>query len=93
AYGNIGVTKISGDKDTLLKDLELALFAGKIAAYAQGFAVMAGASKEFNWNLPMPTIAKIWRAGCIIRSQMLDTMAEAFSSGGASTNLLMAPAF
>ncbi|RVD35238.1 NADP-dependent phosphogluconate dehydrogenase, partial [Mesorhizobium sp. M8A.F.Ca.ET.023.02.2.1] len=70
-----------------------ALFAGKIAAYAQGFAVMAGASKEFNWNLPMPTIAKIWRAGCIIRSQMLDTMAEAFSSGGASTNLLMAPAF
>ena len=33
------------------------------------------------------------RAGCIIRSQMLDTMAEAFGSGNASTNLLMAPAF
>ncbi|TGP23529.1 MULTISPECIES: NADP-dependent phosphogluconate dehydrogenase [unclassified Mesorhizobium] len=93
AYGTIGVEKISGDKAALLKDLELALFAGKIAAYAQGFAVMSGASKEFNWNLPMPTIAKIWRAGCIIRSQMLDTMAEAFGSGGASTNLLMAPAF
>ncbi|TIS14582.1 MAG: NADP-dependent phosphogluconate dehydrogenase, partial [Mesorhizobium sp.] len=77
----------------LLKDLELALFAGKIAAYAQGFAVMSGASKEFNWSLPMPTIANIWRAGCIIRSQILDTMAEAFGSGGASTNLLMAPAF
>ncbi|RUU95377.1 NADP-dependent phosphogluconate dehydrogenase, partial [Mesorhizobium sp. M1A.F.Ca.IN.020.03.2.1] len=44
-------------------------------------------------SLPMPTSAKIWRAGCIIRSQMLDTMAEAFGSGGASTNLLMAPAF
>ena len=86
-------TKIAGDKAALLKDLELALFAGKIAAYAQGFAVMSGASKEFNWNLPMPTIAKIWRAGCIIRSQMLDTMAEAFGTGGASTNLLMAPAF
>ncbi|TIL53996.1 MAG: NADP-dependent phosphogluconate dehydrogenase, partial [Mesorhizobium sp.] len=70
AYGNIGVAKIAGDKAALLKDLELALFAGKIAAYAQGFAVMSGASKEFNWSLPMPTIAKIWRAGCIIRSQM-----------------------
>jgi 6-phosphogluconate dehydrogenase len=41
----------------------------------------------------MPTIAKIWRAGCIIRSAMLDTMAEAFASGGAQDNLLMAPAF
>ena len=70
AYGNVGVTQISGDRDACSDDLELALFAGKIAAYAQGFAVMSGASKEFGWNLPMPTIAKIWRAGCIIRSQI-----------------------
>ncbi|MGO8579415.1 hypothetical protein AB9F37_33255, partial [Rhizobium leguminosarum] len=52
----------------LNKYLELALFAAKIGAYAQGFAVMAEASREFNWSLPMPTIARIWRAGCIIRS-------------------------
>ena len=93
AYGALAVEGIDTPKDALLKDLELALFAGKIAAYAQGFAVMAGASKEFGWNLPMPTIAKIWRAGCIIRSEMLDTMAEAFSGGGGDKNLLMAPAF
>jgi 6-phosphogluconate dehydrogenase len=93
AYGKLEVTRISGSKDELLKDLELALFAGKIAAYAQGFAVMSGASKAFGWKLPMPTIAKIWRAGCIIRSQMLDTMAEAFGKGSADINLLMAPAF
>jgi 6-phosphogluconate dehydrogenase len=93
AYGKLDVVRISGSKDDFLKDLELALFAGKIAAYAQGFAVMSGASKAFGWNLPMPTIAKIWRAGCIIRSQMLDTMAEAFGKGGAEVNLLMAPAF
>ena len=91
-YGG-GVVPITAPRDALLKQLELALFAGKIAAYAQGFAVMAGASKEFDWNLPMPTIAKIWRAGCIIRSQMLDTMAEAFGAGAATTNLLMAPDF
>ena len=53
---------------------------------------MAGASKEFNWNLPLPTIAKIWRAGCIIRSRFLGTLAQAFS-GGPVANLLMAPAF
>jgi 6-phosphogluconate dehydrogenase len=93
AYGKLEVTNIAGSGDALLKDLELALFAGKIAAYAQGFAVMAGASREFGWNLPMPTVAKIWRAGCIIRSQLLDTMAQAFSTGVAGGNLLMAPAF
>ena len=77
----------------LLADLELALFAGKIAAYAQGFAVMNVASKEFGWNLPLPTIAKIWRAGCIIRSQFLGTLAEAFGKSASLSNLLMAPAF
>jgi 6-phosphogluconate dehydrogenase len=77
---------------TLVPALELALLAGKIAAYAQGFAVMAGASREFGWNLPLATIAKIWRAGCIIRSQFLDTISDAFTSGNAP-NLLMEPAF
>ena len=73
-------------------DLELALLAGKIAAYAQGFAVMEAASKEFDWGLPMATIARIWRAGCIIRSQFLDTIAEAFEDG-AVANLMAAPRF
>jgi 6-phosphogluconate dehydrogenase len=77
----------------LVPALELALLAGKIAAYAQGFAVMAGASKEFGWNLPLATIAKIWRAGCIIRSQFLDTIAAAFAGSTAAPNLLMEPAF
>ncbi|SFT67306.1 NADP-dependent phosphogluconate dehydrogenase [Mesorhizobium sp. YR577] len=93
AYGTGGVSKFSGNRDKVLHDLELALFAGKIAAYAQGFAVMDAASKQFGWNLPMPTIAKIWRAGCIIRSQFLGTLADAFEKSGALANLLMAPAF
>ncbi|WP_315925034.1 NADP-dependent phosphogluconate dehydrogenase [Mesorhizobium sp. SP-1A] len=92
AYGR-NVSRISEPKKALLKHLELGLLAGKIAAYAQGFAVMAGASKPFGWNLPLPTIARIWRAGCIIRSQMLDQMAEAFGKDAATTNLLMAPTF
>ena len=89
---DIGTMPISGDRAALISDLEGALFAGKIAAYAQGFAVMSAASREFNWNLPLPTIAKIWRAGCIIRSQFLDTIAMAFA-GDPIPNLLMAPAF
>ncbi|MBO3760517.1 NADP-dependent phosphogluconate dehydrogenase [Ciceribacter sp. L1K22] len=74
-------------------DLELALFAAKIAAYAQGFAVMSAASEEFSWSLPMPTIAKIWRAGCIIRSQFLDEITRAFTANPDAANLIVTPAF
>lgn len=81
------------DKAAFLKDLEDALLAGKIGAYAQGFAVMAGASKEFGWNLPMPTIARIWRAGCIIRSQFLDEITSAFTKAPDAANLIVTPAF
>src|SRR5690606_3159716 len=42
-----------------LGELELALLAGKIVSYAQGFAVLAQASEENGWNLPLATIAKI----------------------------------
>ena len=93
AYGKGGVTPFAGNKDDVLADLELALFAGKIAAYAQGFAVMSAASREFGWNLPLPTIAKIWRAGCIIRSQFLGTHRRGLRRPGEVANLLMTPAF
>ena len=75
-----------------LGDLEQALLAGKIVSYAQGFVVMAKASEEFGWNLPLATIAKIWRAGCIIRSRFLDQMSAAYAQGE-NTNLLMVPDF
>ncbi|KQY26855.1 NADP-dependent phosphogluconate dehydrogenase [Rhizobium sp. Root482] len=89
---NVGEFKVI-DRASFLKDLESALLAAKIGAYAQGFAVMAQASREFNWNLPMPTIAKIWRAGCIIRSQFLDEITTAFTKDPNIANLIVTPAF
>lgn len=77
----------------LLRQLESALYSGKIAAYAQGFAVMEQASKEYEWDLPLGTIAKIWREGCIIRSQFLGLITQAFIKNGGKGNLLLAPAF
>ncbi len=93
AYGISNAKLSAGDRKALVDRLELALFAGKVAAYAQGFAVMEVASREFSWNLPMTTIARIWRAGCIIRSQFLDTISSAFSQSAHLSNLLMAPEF
>ena len=73
-------------------DLENALIAGKIVAYAQGFALLATASAEEDWSLPLPRIAEIWRAGCIIRSAMLDDMATALRDAP-EAQLAFAPAF
>lgn len=78
--------------DGLIDKLEQALLAGKIACYAQGFGLLAAASEEFGWSLPMPAIAEVWREGCIIRSAMLDDMAQALGKDQ-RTNLMFAPKF
>jgi 6-phosphogluconate dehydrogenase len=75
-----------------LADLELALIAGKILCYAQGFAMMAMAADEFGWALELPRVARVWRAGCIIRSAMLNDMAAALAEDPAR-NLILAPLF
>ncbi|ODT57935.1 MULTISPECIES: NADP-dependent phosphogluconate dehydrogenase [Paracoccus] len=72
--------------------LEQALIAGKILCYAQGFTMIAGASERFGWTLDLPEIARVWRAGCIIRSTMLNDMADALADDPAR-NLIMAPFF
>jgi 6-phosphogluconate dehydrogenase len=70
-----------------IKDLEKALIAGKILCYTQGFAMLSEASKQFDWSLPISDIAKVWRDGCIIRSDMLNEMADALS--GSDTPLMI----
>ncbi|WP_108501342.1 NADP-dependent phosphogluconate dehydrogenase [Paracoccus indicus] len=74
------------------KALEQALIVGKIMCYAQGFTMISGASERFGWTLNLPEIAKVWRAGCIIRSSMLNDMAEALGENP-DRNLIMAPFF
>lgn len=79
--------------DTLPDEvLEQALICGKILCYSQGFAMISAASEEFGWDLPLPTIARIWREGCIIRSSMLDDMAAALSDAP-GRDLMFAPFF
>jgi 6-phosphogluconate dehydrogenase len=73
-------------------ELESALIAGKVLCYAQGFDMLAGASAEFDWSLPLPGIAQVWREGCIIRSAMLNDMAQALTKNP-GRNLMFADYF
>ncbi|MCV6591789.1 MAG: NADP-dependent phosphogluconate dehydrogenase [Silicimonas sp.] len=79
------------DTDLSLDDIEAALIAGKVLCYAQGFDLLTRASADYGWDLPMAEIAEVWRAGCIIRSSMLNDMAAALRDG--PENLALAPFF
>merc|ERR1711988_1171358 len=81
-------TKFEGDKAQFLDDLEQALYASKIISYAQGFMLMQEAAKEYGWKLNKPSIALMWRGGCIIRSVLLKDITSAYRKQPDLKNLL-----
>ncbi len=83
----------TGDREQLIKAVHDALYASKICSYAQGFALLAAASKEYAWNLKFGEIALLWRGGCIIRARFLDKIRDAFSNEPDLANLMLDPFF
>lgn len=81
------------NKDELIEETRQTLYASKLVSYAQGFGVMKKASEVYGWQLDLATIARLWRAGCIIRSSFLDDIANAFEQNRDLENLLLAPYF
>ena len=81
------------DRDDLIEDIRLALYASKVVAYAQGFAQMRAASEANDWNLDLGAMATIWRGGCIIRARFLNRIRDAYAEHGDVENLLMVPYF
>ena len=64
-----------------------------MASYAQGMELMRIASAEHNYNLNMPSIAQIWKGGCIIRARLLKRIQDAFNTNPQLENLLIDPWF
>ena len=85
--------KFTGDRKAFLEDLRKALFAAKVVSYAQGYALMKAAAKEYGWNLNYGGIALMWRGGCIIRSVFLGKIKEAFDNNPEIANILLDPYF
>ena len=79
----------SGDRRQLLDAAKEALYASVILSYAQGFGLMQLASEEYSYAFDMKKIAKIWRAGCIIRADLLENVMRAYDRDQALSNLLL----
>jgi len=85
--------RFNNNTEEMIKIAHDALYIAKISSYAQGIALLTAASASYNFNLNIAKIAKIWRAGCIIRAQFLDEIARAYEADQNLPNLLAAPKF
>jgi len=86
--GGPQIEAFKGDKKQFIDDLEQAMYASKLISYAQGFMLMREAAKEYGWTLNYPSIALMWRGGCIIRSVFLGEITKAFRAEPDLQNLL-----
>lgn len=82
-------SKINADKQTLINQLEEAFYFSMVVSYAQGLVLLKKASQEYNYNLNLAEVAKIWRGGCIIRAAMLEPIREAFHKNPQLPNLMV----
>ncbi|QCI18669.1 NADP-dependent phosphogluconate dehydrogenase [Buchnera aphidicola] len=81
------------NRKQFIEEVRRALYLGKIISYAQGFAQLKKASEKYFWNLKYGKIAKIFRAGCIIRANFLEKIIDAFDMDNNIINLLLTPYF
>jgi 6-phosphogluconate dehydrogenase len=63
--------------DDWVAALEHALLGAFLTTFDQGFRLLAAASEQYAWRLDLPTIARVWQGGCIIRATLLDQIEQA----------------
>jgi 6-phosphogluconate dehydrogenase len=81
------------DRKQFISDVHDALYASKICSYAQGMALIQAGSREWKWNIDMREMARIWKAGCIIRAKFLDSIMGAYERKRDLANLLLDDGF
>jgi len=78
-----------GDKRKLIQAVHDALYAAKVCSYAQGMSLIRAGSQEWQWNINLRELARIWKGGCIIRARFLDSIMHAFERQPDLPNLLL----
>ncbi|MBA2666263.1 MAG: decarboxylating NADP(+)-dependent phosphogluconate dehydrogenase [Trueperaceae bacterium] len=81
------------DAQSVLADLEAALYASKIVSYAQGYMLLRSMAAERGWSTDPGVTARIWRGGCIIRSRFLKDITAAYEAEPELENLMQVPFF
>jgi len=76
-------------KQALVDDVKMALYASKVCSYAQGMNLIRAKSEAQGWNLQLGEMARIWKGGCIIRAQFLDRIKDAYDANPTLPSLLM----
>jgi 6-phosphogluconate dehydrogenase len=83
--------KIEGENEPFIRQVERTLYFAMITIYAQGMAMLKAGSAEYNYNLVLRDVAKIWRGGCIIRAALLEYICASFDKDPGLTNILIDP--
>ncbi|RZK41237.1 MAG: NADP-dependent phosphogluconate dehydrogenase [Hymenobacter sp.] len=81
--------QLAVNKDEFLAQLEQAFYFSMVITYTQGMHMLSRASEDYKYDLKLATIARIWRGGCIIRSEFLNDIYNAFKDGNDLTHLLL----
>ncbi|WP_195853958.1 NADP-dependent phosphogluconate dehydrogenase [Aerococcus tenax] len=86
-----GPSQVKGveNKEAFIEKIRQALYFSKLMSYAQGFVEYREASKTYNWDLDYKAIASIFRGGCIIRAQFLETIMAAYENNPELENILL----
>ncbi len=84
---------IGEDQQEWIAALGDALEAAMIISYAQGLALIKAASKEYDYDIRVDEVARIWRGGCIIRSTLLEPIRAAYELDPQLLNLMVSPHF
>lgn len=75
--------------ELFIKEVGDALYLATLISYAQGLALLVKASEEYNFQIPLKDVVKIWRGGCIIRSVLLEKFYSAYTQDPHLSNILL----
>jgi len=80
-----------GNRDLFISRLRNAFYAAMLLTFAQGMALLRRASAEYDYQLALANVARIWRGGCIIRAALLEDICHVYEEKPDLPNLLLAP--
>ena len=81
--------KYGGSIDELVSQGSRRVVCGQDLRLRAGDASHRAGSREYNWNMDLRELARIWKGGCIIRARFLDSIMKAYERRRDLPNLLL----